>query len=146
QEAAKGRVAGQQRVKNGTESVNVAGGGRPAPLFRRWLGGGLFGGHVCVSPNGGAGLRLVLIHVQPFRQAEVGDVRTSLKVEQNVRGLQIAMENAALVLMVHRPGNVSDEFSRRPRIRRECSDVLGEAPSFEELHAEVGETVVFADF
>ena len=47
-------------------------------------------------------------------QAEIGDVRLSLGIEQDVARLEVAVQHAALVGVMDGAGNRRQQFSRRP--------------------------------
>ena len=110
-----GRPAGQALVEDGAEAVNVGGGAQllDAP-------GGLLGGHVARRAEDGAGARLLAVVVQPLGQAEVGDVRLVVLVDEDVRRLQIAVQDAVLVGVVDGAGDGldvagGDAAGQRPR-------------------------------
>ena len=61
-------------------------------------------------------MRHLGVGVDPLGQAEVGDVRLALLVQQDVRRLQVAVEDAALVGMVDRLGDDGDQPGRGARV------------------------------
>ena len=71
--------------------------------------GGLLGGHVAGRAQDRAADRQRAVLTGPLGQAEVGDVRASLAVEQDVRGLQVAVQEAALVGVVDGAGQGSHQ-------------------------------------
>ena len=96
---------------------------------------------VCVSwPDGdfvaAAGRR------QTLRQTEIGDVRLSAPIEENVGRLQIAMQDAALVSVVDGPPHL-DHQRRQGRAAQRRP--IGEAAAVDQLHAEIRLLVVLAD-
>jgi hypothetical protein len=79
-------LAGQERIEDRAQAVDVGGGGdRPAPA------GGLLGGHVrgCAQ-DGSAGGHLGVC-LDPLGQSEVGDVATAFGVDQDVGRLEVAV-------------------------------------------------------
>ena len=45
------------------------------------------------------------VRMELFGEAEIGDVRPAVGIEQNVRRLEIAVQNAALVRVMHGPSD-----------------------------------------
>ena len=94
------RLAGEQFVEDRAQAVNVGGG---ADLGT--VAGGLLGGHVAGRAGDHArGRRLGAGH-ENLGQAEVGHVGLVVAVQEDVRGLQVAMHHALGVQMVDRPGD-----------------------------------------
>ena len=95
--------AGQQPVEQGTQAVHVhrgAGRGR-AELFRR----GVFGGE---HPQHGGGL--LAFHVPgQAGDAEIQQDRASLAVDQDVRGLDVAMDDQVAVGIGHRRADLQHQ-------------------------------------
>jgi hypothetical protein len=133
------RTAGEQLVQHRPQGVDV-GRGRQARSA-----GGLLGGHVARRAHNAAhwptrvGLRQNVLG-----QAEVGDVRLPVRVEEDVGRLQIAVQQPALVGVVnsschdgHQPGG--------PDRLRVAADGIGQAAAVDEVHAEVVLAVVLAD-
>ena len=99
--AAERRPAGQQLVEDRPQAVDVGGGGQ-----RPFRAGGLLGGHVAGRADDGARAASgSLSPLDALGQAEVGDVRLALGVEQDVGRLEVAVQDAALVGVVDRPGH-----------------------------------------
>jgi hypothetical protein len=63
-------------------------------------------------------------------------VRNALPVEQDDAGLQIAVQDATLVRMMHRAGHALQLTHRRARVMLLGADALGEALTLDVLHAE----------
>jgi hypothetical protein len=66
-------------------------------------------------------------------------------IQQDVRRLQVAVEDASLVRVMHRPGDFGDEPRRGLRIGGVAGQDLGQARAVDELHAEILPAVVLAD-
>ena len=60
---------------------------------------------ITIKSRDGGALRQAGIILHQFGQPEISDVGFALSVEQDIGGLQIAMENAALVGVMHRTGD-----------------------------------------
>ena len=94
---------------------------------------------------------------QTFRQAEVGDVRLIVPIEENVAGLQIAVQDAALVGVVHSASHAGDHAGdlhlailrplaggvRRPQ--PELADSPRQAARLDQLHGQKVLAIVLAD-
>jgi hypothetical protein len=80
--------------------------------------------------------------VQPFGETEIGDLRRAIGREQDIRGLEIAMDNAALVRRLCCPGQRSNQLGRWPRHHRLPRKLLVEAAAFNELHRETGGAII----
>ena len=78
-------------------------------------------------------------------QSEVGDVRPALVIEQDVGRLEVAVEDPALVRVVHGRGDLGHEprddtgIPGQPRLGR------GKAAAGQERHAEIMQPVVLPD-
>ena len=78
-------------------------------------------------------------------QAEVGDVRLALVVEQDVGRLEVAVEDAALVGVVDGPAASATSRAAARGSFCEAVEPLGEAAALDQLHAEVVLALVLAD-
>ena len=105
----------------------------------------LLGGHVGRRAQDRAAGRHLDVGLDPLGQAEVGDVGVAFGVDQDVRRLQIAVENAAHVGVVDRLGRLGQERRRGPGIGLERGELLGEVAPLDQLHAEIALAVVLAD-
>ena len=76
----------------------------------------LLGRHVAGRADDGGGRRQIPLARQPLGQAEVGHVRLAGAVEQDVGRLEVAVEDAALVGVVHGAGDGRQQLGRGPRI------------------------------
>jgi hypothetical protein len=92
------RPAGQQLVQHRPQAVHVR---RRRQLLAS--AGRLLRRHVRRRADDGPRLRLARASTDALGQAEVGDVRLAVFVEQDVGRLQVAVQDAALVRVVHRP-------------------------------------------
>ena len=117
-----GGLAGQQGVQDCAQAIDV-GGRREAPLHARRL----LRRHVGRSPHDGARLRQVAVALDAPGQAEVGHVRLAVLVDQDVGRLQVAMEDAALMGVVHRLGDGRDQPGRGADVAAEVVAPLVEA-------------------
>jgi hypothetical protein len=152
------RSAGQQFVQDRPQAVHVHGRGEP------FLRGRLFGGHVAGGADNGARLRQALPTLDALGQAEVGDVRLALRVQEDVGRLEVAVQDAALVREMDRPRHGRQESRRRGRrgtqrksrerfssallcaLCGECFlDPLCQATTLNQLHAEIVLPLVVAD-
>ncbi len=65
-------------------------------------------------------------------------------VDEDIGGLEITVQDAALVGVVNGVGHVGQHADAFTRIQDEAADFGAEVAAFDELHREVGQTVVFA--
>ncbi len=148
----KRRPARQQPVQNRSQPVDVRGGGSAqAESFPQWGAGArgrccLFRRHVAGRSQRITGQRQPRVQLHALGQAEIRHVGPAVRIEQDVRRLQIAVQNAPLVRIMHRPRHGRQQPPGRPEVRRKARPVGGQAAVFEQLHAEVELTLVFADF
>ncbi len=124
-----GRPAGEEFVEDGPEGVDVGGGGQGA------VAAGLFGGHVPRRADDQAGARQRLAAEQALGDAEVRQVRSPARVEQDVRRLQVAVQQAVLVRVVDRPRDRRHEAGGAANVAGDRRP-LGEAAPLDQLHAE----------
>ena len=110
-----GHLARQELVHDDAERVLV--GALVATAAVR-----LLGGEVLARAEHGAGLRQRLLHVECPGDAEVGHLRRSALVEQNVVRLDVAVDDLELVRVGERAGDLDREDERAPH--RECADPL----------------------
>ena len=85
------------------------------------------------------------VALDPLGQAEVGDVRLALLVDQDVGRLEVAVQDAPLVGVVHRLGRLGHQPRRGPRVVAVAVEPAGQAAAGDQLHAEVALAVVLAD-
>ena len=134
--AAMGWAPRQQRIQHRTQAVHVHLGGQsfcPRRLLRR---------HVAGGPRNPTKAGLAPL-AEGARQPEVIDVGLPLEVEQDVRGLQIAVEDAPLVGVVDCPGRLGHQTRGAPgRVVTADRPLaaghgLVQAAPFDPLHAEI---------
>jgi hypothetical protein len=138
--AAEGGPAGEQGVEDGAEAVDVAGGGHRAAPAR-----GLLGRHVGRRPQDRPALRQLAVAADPPGQPEVADVGLAVVIDQDVGRLEVAVEDAALMRVVHRLGGLGHQPCRGARVGGVVGQPLLEARPADELHGEVAPPVVLAD-
>ena len=85
------------------------------------------------------------VRLDPLGQAEVGDLRLALPVEQDVGRLEVAVDDAALVGVVDGLGHLGHQPGRLARRQRAVGGLLGQAAALDEAHAEVVLALVLAD-
>ncbi len=162
---AEGRPADQQLVQDCPQGINVGGWTNLAILAF-----GLFGGHVTGSAKNGTALRLGNVLIHALGQAEIRDLGrggprpvvqgrrhpyllfpkherlAANPREENVRGLEVAMDDATLVGDVHCACQRFHQLGSRPRRRRTLLHALLEAAAFDELEREIGPAFVLTGF
>ena len=99
--------AGQQGVEDRSQPVDV-GRGRQCAAFARSLLGRHVGGRADDRPR----VRQLAVPLDSLGQAEVGDMRLTIGIDQDIRRLQVAMEDASLVSVVDRLGRRRQQSSR----------------------------------
>ena len=131
------RAPDQALVENRAEGVNIY----------RWPGIAtvdLLGCHVTGRAQEHTGLRSA-DRIVELDQAEVGDPGHELRGQEDVRGLQIAMDNPMHMRMVHGQGQ---SFNERRGIcwrQRPTGQSVGKIAPFHELHRNVRKPVLLAD-
>ncbi len=103
----KRRPAREQLVEHRPQPVNVDRGGDLAAMTRH-----LLGCHVRGSAEDEAGVRQAAVVLDALGQPEIGDVGLVVFIEQDVRGLQVAMQDAAQVCVVDGPGDLLHAAAR----------------------------------
>ncbi len=132
----KRRPVGQELVKHRAQAVDVGERRDFAPLsgcLLRW--------HVGRRPHDGPSAGELAVALEPPGQAEVGDVGLSFAIQQDVSGLEVAVDDAALVGVV----DCSSECGNQPRrLLRGAPEASQRAP-LDQLHAEIGVPLELAD-
>ena len=77
-------------------------------------------------------------------EPEIGDVRLACFIEQDVRGFQVAMQDAAQVCVVDRPGDFLHQPGDRARILPEPRHVPLEIATSDQLQADERKPAVLA--
>ena len=84
--------------------------------------------------------------VEPAGQAEVGDARVALAIDEDVVGLEVAVQDVALVGVGDGVGDLADELGRLARRERPLlAQLAGETVAVDEGHRVVGLTIQFAE-
>jgi len=78
------------------------------------------------------------------RQAEVGHVRLTVCVDQDVGRLEVAVDDAALVRVVDGAGDGEQQPHRGPRVPGQAAHVRTQTRPLDQLHAEVRQPVLLA--
>ncbi len=124
-------LAGQQGVEDRAQAVDVGRRGE-----RSLLAPGLLGRHVRRRSHGIARVRQVALGLDPPGQAEVGDVGLAPLVDQDVRRLQVAVQDAPLVGVMNGLGDGGHQPGRGREIGGEVAQPLVQAAARDQLHAE----------
>ena len=95
---------------------------------------GLLGRHVAGRAQHIACLRLVGVRVQQLRQAEVGHLRRSVRREQHVGRLDVAMDDAGVVCGLDRQGQRPHQRRRLARAERAVFHPPGQGAAVQQLH------------
>ncbi len=133
------RPADQHFVENRAQRVLVA-----QRADRADLPPGLLGRHVRRAAHDRPGARLVRVALHLLGQAEVGDLGLAVERQENVRRLQVPVDDAPRVRLRHRATELHHHRRRRSRRLRLAADGLGEAAPGDELQREVRQAVVIA--
>ena len=92
---------------------------RPDDLLRR---------HVRRRPEDLTGLRHAAFRPDTLGQAEIRDVGLALRIQQDVRGLQVAVKDSAQVSIVDRPGDPRQQACRGSRVLAKSRDMCSRSP------------------
>ena len=76
---------------------------------------------------------------------EVADVRPAFDVDENVRWLEVAMQNTLLMGFGDRPGDRREQLGRDTARQRPLSDSIGQRRAAHVAHGEVGKVFVLAN-
>ena len=135
------RLIRQEKIENCAEGIEIAVGAdtiMPA--------GGLFGGGITRRSESRSGDGQFAIVVRLLRESEVGDVRDTVGIHQDVLRLEIAMEDAALMGVVNGLSKNADEMCRLVGRGRMPLRPDGEIWPVHKFHREILMPVVIADF
>ena len=77
------------------------------------------------------------MHVQPLGQAEITDVRMSLPVDQDVRRLEIPMQNTVVVGVLDCPANRNQQMGCFEPRHGSIGQPSRQGRSLDELHREI---------
>ncbi len=137
--AGEGRLARQQGVQDRPEPIDV---GRRGD--RAATPGGLLGAHVGRRAHDRAAGRQFDVGLDPLGQAEIGDVRMAFPVDEDVRRLQVAVEDASQVGVLDGLGGLDHQGGCGTGPFAERFELIGEVAPLDELHAEIALAVVLA--
>ena len=127
-------AAGQELVEDHAEAEHVGPPIDPVPLPPR-----LLGAHVSGRPGVAGSLTVVLV-LQ--RQPEVGDARLARGVEQDIRGLDVAVDQAPCVGVMEGLGDGRHQLRRFPQRQPPLAYPRGQVAAFDVLRHDVAESVV----
>jgi hypothetical protein len=138
--AAEGLLAGEKFVEYCSEAENV----RRCRHFGRFSRG-LLRGHIGRGADYFTSKGKVTPKLKVFGQSEVADVRLVFAIDEDVGGLQVAMEDPMLMSIVNRSGDPRDKFHvalNRVAIRNKGRNAspfqaIRQSLAFDQLHAEV---------
>ena len=118
--AHEGRAATQEVVEEGAETIDIAGHADLAALARRLFRGNVAGRaeHLARKGQVRSPKSKVRSGGQPLGQAEVGDAGLVERIDENIRRLEVAVEDAALVGVVDGFGDELQVAGRAPRCQR----------------------------
>ena len=108
------------------------------------MAGDLLGCHVRGSPENQTGLRQTTVAVDALGESKIGDVGNVLFVEQDVRRLQVAVEDSAEVGVMNGAGDVPDQPGDGSRVVPEPGQVPLEVSARDQLEAQKRTTAVLA--
>ena len=80
------------------------------------------------------------------RQSEVGKVRFAFCIEQNVSWLNVSMENAALMRVMHSARELGNQFRCTADRQKLAPNELVKRGAFDQFHAEVARPITLANF
>ena len=130
------QLVGEQLVENDAQCINIGAG-----VDRHRIGRNLLGTHVGQRAQQladvGLPRHLLGIAVHDPGQAEVQDFRLATLVDQDVAGLQVAMNNAALVRVLHRIADFDHQRQSLPRVELRVIGVVDEGLAVDDLHGKV---------
>ncbi len=136
----KGWVAGQHLIENRPQAVNVRGGAQPFHLA-----GSLFWRHVAGRAHNQAGIGQPAVRLETLGQAEIGDIRFALGVEQDIGGFQVAVQNAALMGEVDGSSDICQQGGGFAGPLFEIRDFGREVAPLDKLHHEIMMAFVLID-
>jgi hypothetical protein len=105
----------------------------------------LLRGHVAGRPHDGPGEGVPRVGLEPRCQAEVGNLRHPIAGQQDVRGLQVAVDNPVAMGHVYRPRDNLDEGGRPAWILRLPARPLLQAPAIHIFEGEIRQPPRVAD-
>ena len=120
---------GHQMVEKRAQAVHITGHGD-----LRIAAGHLFSCGVTGRAEHLAGQRSTFRTAEHFGQAEVGDPRPVLFVNNHIGGLEVAVQDAALVRVVHRPGQQPQDLRGAAGRQRPAAANLRQVAAGHQIH------------
>ena len=134
-------LAGQQFVHHRSEPIHVRRRRELAGLAR-----GLFGGDVARGAEHGDRACDRAFPLDQFGQAEIGEMRLAVAVDQYIVGLDVPVQDAALMRVVDRARQPCQQPPDATRRHGRAAGFPGQRAARNQLHAEKVPAFVFADF
>ena len=130
--------AGQELIQDRTQAIDVGRRADPAT-------DSLLGRHVgWRAHHGTRGRQAAGPIVGPLDQAEVGDVGPARRIDQHVRGFEVAMDQPATMRVVDRLRERNHQGCGAPRVADESAQVPPEVVTLDQLHGVVRVALVAA--
>ena len=135
------RPTGQQFVQDRAERIDIGRHAGLSDVARR-----LLGCHIARRADQRLGLGQATAPADELGEPEIGDLGHPILREEDVRRLEVSVENATLVGMVHRPGDGLDEFSRCA-VGPACAilPLVIDSAARQVLQCQIGAAVMLAD-
>ena len=133
------RATREEGVEDRPQGVDVD--RRPGPLR---VAAGLLRGHVTGGPEDQVRPGDPAVCVEHLGQAEVGDLGPAVVGQQDVRGLEVAVDDAQAVRVVDRPGQGLHQLGRLAGRQRGAVATIVETAAVDVLELQVGPAVVIA--
>ena len=125
----------QQLEENDAQGVHIR-----APVEPGWVGGDLFRAHVAQGAEQLAGLGSARgrqkVGGGDVGNAEVEHLGLAGLIDQDVAGLEVAMNDALVVGVLHRVAHPGQQFEARCRVETATAGVLVQGHPADELHGE----------
>src|SRR5262245_54606698 len=83
--------------------------------------------------------------LRKLRETEVENLRAVLVADENIRRLDVAMDDALRMRSVERIGELNGDVEQVLDFQRSAVDAIAEALAFERLHHDVRRAVIVAD-
>ena len=135
----KRRSTREQLVQDCPQPVDVGRGGDLG-----MMAGDLLGRHVRGGPENQTGLRQAAVAVDALGESKIGDVGNVVFVEQDVRRLQVAVQDSAEVGIMNGTGDVPDQPGDGSRVVPEPGHVALEVSARDQLEAQERAAAVLA--
>jgi len=145
----KRKLCGNRFVQYGSEREQVGASIEflPFDLFRGHVGDGAKrrtgAGQVLLRLYGGCAHANALRFQRDFRQPEIENLRLTSIRNEDVRWLDVSMDDALRMCCIERVGNLDAEIEHRFDLQRFSSDLVLEGLTFEVLHSDEGPSFIF---